>query len=62
MWGKSMPHRLLDQRKVRLDTYVEIETDKALRELARKKEVNLSVIVNRALKEYLERHKEELEK
>jgi len=43
------------ERKARLDTYIDQEVDKALREFALKEGLPIAYIVNKALKEYLEK-------
>jgi len=53
---------LKEKKKVRIDTFVSPEVDEQLTRLAKKREVYRARIIEAAILEYLERHKDELNK
>ncbi len=51
---------LKEKRKIRTDTYIELDSYEKITKLAKKKELPRARIIEKAVEEYLERHKDEL--
>ncbi len=59
--GEHMPAPIKEKRKVRADTFLEPDVNALLVRYAQMKEQPRAKIIEKAIKEFLERHKEELE-
>jgi len=59
--GETIGAPLKPNRKIRIDTFVEPDVYEMLIQIAKRKELPRARIIEKAIVEYLERHKKELE-